>query len=155
MIQRVQTIFLFLSAIALSLYFFFPLAAFLPAPGELYYLHVLGLAESGVQACLMAPLNTLPMLILPGIIILISLVTIFLFKKRVLQMRLCVYNILLMIGMLGMQAFYIYQVWKFLDTPVLFRFPVLLPVVSVIFTILAYRNIREDELLIRSVDRIR
>ncbi|MBQ9138859.1 MAG: DUF4293 domain-containing protein [Alistipes sp.] len=89
-------------------------------------------------------------------------VTIFLYKNRPLQIRLCGVLCVLLIGSLLLTAAFTYAVCTniFADfditwANVVFRFPVLMPIISVIFTVLAMRAILRDELLVRSIDRIR
>lgn len=92
------------------------------------------------------------------IIAVIALITLFLFKNRKRQMALTRLNVLLNIALLG---FFVY--W-FLNLPgennatAIFSkngIGMLGPVISIVFLRLAYRAIKKDEDLVKSVDRLR
>jgi hypothetical protein len=81
---------------------------------------------------------------------------IFFYKNRKLQIRICVYAIILEFGQIGlMYYFWVVLFHKLGEAEYLFRIPVLFPVLAIILTYLAFRGIRKDEILIRSIDRIR
>lgn len=95
------------------------------------------------------------------VIILLSLVTIFLFKKRKLQFRLTIFNILFGLGALAYQYYVVQQTANKLSSggvsivsasylPASF-----LPIVVIILLFLAVRGIYKDEKLIKSLDRLR
>lgn len=149
MIQRIQTVYLLISALLTGSMFFLPLAALAndEASYELLYKGV----ASGNE--LITP--TLALAILVTLTTLISLVTIFLYKKRVLQMRLCGLNMGLLVGTTGMIYFLGTQVAKELAAEISYNLPVVFPVAALILTFLAIRSIGKDEALIKSMDRIR
>lgn len=93
---------------------------------------------------------------------LISVITIMLFHKRVRQMRLTVFNIILLGGYLLVYAFFawIYQqklneIPATLEVTFQAKLTAIYPLVSLILCVLAFRGIRKDEKLVRSLDRIR
>ena len=94
---------------------------------------------------------------LTAIISLIALITIFLFKKRILQIRLCIFNALLILGFYGLFAFFAWTVKGDMGVDASFsvKFALAFPVVSLILDYLAIRNIGADEALVRSLDRLR
>jgi hypothetical protein len=86
----------------------------------------------------------------------LSLLVIFLYNKRILQIRLTIANIFIMVG------FYLYfTVLMFMRNPEAnLSFQkigqgLVMPLISIIFSWLAIRKIGEDEVLIRSLDRLR
>ncbi|MCK5170207.1 MAG: DUF4293 domain-containing protein, partial [Bacteroidales bacterium] len=87
--------------------------------------------------------------------VLISFISIFLYKKRIIQMRINSFNIILMIGYLGLNYYYIQNFSKQLDGVVSYEITTIFPFVAAILTYLAIRAIGKDEALIRSMDRIR
>ncbi len=105
--------------------------------------------------------STWPVTILTCLIGLISFVNIFLFTSRIMQIRICVFNILLLIGLSGLTYYYFNAIKKQIILSNLtvirhaFDISIIFPVVSIIFTYLAFRAIRKDELLIRSYERLR
>jgi peptidoglycan/LPS O-acetylase OafA/YrhL len=87
------------------------------------------------------------------IILLIHLVVIFCYKKRILQIRMLVFSIFLMIGLFGM--FYFFSYFSFDNAHVDFNLVVAFPLIAIILDYMAIRAIGKDEALIRSINRIR
>jgi len=87
----------------------------------------------------------------------LSFLNIFLFNYRALQMRVCSFCMILLVGWYATYGFF---AWYFLDafqTEVFFRVTVwaAMPCVSLILLYLAFRGILKDEKLVRSLDRLR
>lgn len=96
--------------------------------------------------------------ILVGLLsIIISIITIFLFKNRKLQMRLC--NLLLIVNFLFI-AFIGVFVYHQLNLPGGFNYPEkgiewIIALISIVFAVLANRAIKSDDELVKSADRFR
>jgi len=135
----------------MSMMLVLPLARLIAADGTVYDYLFYGVssADGGLV------LTAIPLASLLAAIPLISLISIFLYRNRILQIRLSVFNILLMVGALGLSWYYGFNAQKQLEVEVLYSIPAVMPLVSAILTYLAFRGIRRDELLIRSVERIR
>ncbi len=88
-----------------------------------------------------------------GIILLLHVVALFIYKKRILQIRLLVFSIILMLGLFGL--FYFFTYYSFDGAEISFKLPVVFPLIAIILDYLAIRSIGKDEALIRSIDRIR
>jgi hypothetical protein len=152
--QRIQTIYLLLATIGVFGMFFFPFGIVL-SNGQIYMLGVMGLKEAFGERTLVCPVWGFTILLI--LIMSLSIVTIFSFKLRIRQIRLCVFNICLLVG------FYIFFLFFFLVVvreqyfePVLnAKFTLSLPFVSIILHCLAIRSIGADEALIRSLNRLR
>ena len=153
MIQRIQTVYLLIvSALNLAVVFL-PLAVI--QSGEAFYsFDASGMSTTEVPRELVYP--TWALMVLSAIISLLALVTVFLYKKRILQIRLCVFNTLLIIGFYALFAF---SLWKIAAVSESFHFSmriaVAFPLVSLILNYLAIREIGADEALVRSLDRLR
>lgn len=154
MIQRIQTIYLLVIALLTIAILFMPLAI-LQAGDQLFTFDVAGINTMTAQPELIYP--TWGLFALTAIIALISLVTIFLFKKRILQIRLCIFNSLLMLGFYGLFVFFLFNVkGQFsLDFSYSLKFALAFPLVNIILEYLAIRNIGADEALVRSLERLR
>ena len=156
MIQRIQTLYLLLATVLMSLTLFLPLATIATGAEEVVVkAFSVNVASFGFD---------LPIPFYLGVILaaatLLPLVTIFLFKKRLTQIRLCVSEIVLLLGSAGFIALYCYRLCSLLSevmSNLVFTlgFASLMPVVSIIFVALAIRGIAKDEALVRSLDRIR
>lgn len=92
--------------------------------------------------------------ILPAVYALIALVDIFLFKKRMLQVRICIFNFVLMLGYYALLGMYLWFA-KQHGLEWYLNWTAALPLVSVILTFMAMRRISADEALVRAADRIR
>jgi hypothetical protein len=77
-----------------------------------------------------------------------------LYRKRMLQMRFNIFNSILLVVL---QGFIVYYIVSFASRTTNFVFTIqsVFPVISLILSILAVRNILKDELLIRSLHRLR
>ena len=142
MIQRIQTLYLLFAAALVACAAFLPLASF-ASGGEEF---------ETVQ-------STLYMGILLMLALALPLVTIFLFKRRMLQFRLGVVEMILLLGaqiMMGLYYFLSYRVFASFEFHVQsVKIPLILPLIAMIFVYLAVRAIFRDELTIRSMNRIR
>lgn len=154
MIQRIQSIFLLVSSILMGIFLTTPIARFITNNQENIILQASGFKNIANQNELLNA--TTPLLILCIIILLISLISIFLFKKRILQIRLCIYNILLNIGLIGLFVFYYLNFINNHDiSEKMFTIFTPVPLANIILLILAFRGIRKDEVIVKAYDRLR
>ena len=152
MIQRIQTLFLLGAVVFLALMLFLPLAEILTVDGRVYSVLSMGLMAEGGEAVV----PTWPVLILILVTALMLFINIFLFRNRKLQIRLCVYGIILEFGLIGLLYYFWVVIFRQLEVENLSVWlPVVFPLVSIILTFLAFRGIRKDEILIRSMDKLR
>lgn len=105
-------------------------------------------------------LSTTPMIVLVIITLLVAFVTIFLYRKRWIQVRLCFAMAIMLLGIGGFIAMYIYKLTQVLDAMQMtyaIKYSVfdLVPILTLVFIYLAFRGISKDIALIRSLDRIR
>lgn len=150
MIQRIQTIYLLLITICFSLILFFPIAEI---NGNI--LTVWSLKSSiGVVLVPTYYLGLLSIMIAS-----ISFVTIFLFKKRMLQNKLCVSMFIMIILFLSLM-FFIYPefvIAKLLGEEAVVNFSLysITGVLPLAFVMLANKAILKDEKKVRASDRLR
>jgi hypothetical protein len=86
---------------------------------------------------------------------LIPAISLFLYRKRMLQMRFNIFNSILLVALQGFIIYYIIPYLGQETTTFKFTIQSIFPVVSLILSILAIRNILKDELLIKSLNRLR
>ena len=72
-----------------------------------------------------------------------------------LPIYLLIFNMLLLIGLGLLSWFYLTNFAKMADGPIHYKFTIIFPAIAIILTFLAYKAIKKDEKLVRSVDRIR
>jgi hypothetical protein len=141
MIQRIQTLWLLLAASC----------AFLLADAPLFEANL----ANNITTTVIATDNLL-LFVLIIAAALLALGSIFLFKKRPLQFKLCILNLFLAVAVLAM------VVWKVNDyrsTVTIakgsYQWGGLLPVAMIVFLLLAARGMYKDEKLVKSLDRLR
>jgi glucan phosphoethanolaminetransferase (alkaline phosphatase superfamily) len=99
---------------------------------------------------------TIPVIALVLITSLISFVNIFLYHRRITQIRLCFLNSCLLASLMVVMLSYYYSVNNSLSvTKHAFHIPVIFPVMSIIFSFMAAKAIQHDEMLVKSYDRVR
>ena len=154
MIQRIQTVYLIIVVALSTAMLFMPLAV-VQIDSLLYSFEVTGLNTMTSPSELV--FTTWALMALSILICIVAFKAIFLFKKRMLQIRLCIFNAILLIGFYGLFAFFC---WKIPDLSSNFHFSsvrvaLLFPFISLILTYLAIHNIGVDEMLVRSLNRLR
>ena len=147
MIQRIQTVFLFLSAVFAGVLFFVPIASF-DLGNEIVNLSIFGAGNS---------VKALPLLILTILMLLIPFVTIFMFKKRELQLKLSSLNVFLNAVFCGLIfLFYDNSIQEnLLVETITYAFGTYVPLINMVLSVLAMRWIKKDIELIKSIDRLR
>jgi hypothetical protein len=88
-------------------------------------------------------------------VLLISFVTIFLYHRRLLQIRLCVLTIVMLVGLQGVMYYVVYAYGENLNSKPSYNLVFIFPLIAAILNFLALRAIARDEALIRSLDRLR
>ncbi len=152
MIQRTQTLFLLAAAVLLAGMLVLPIAEILTDGGITYTGFSKGFEDGSGE--LIIP--TWPLFILVLVTASMLLINIFLFKRRKIQIRICVYAIVFGFGQIGLMYYFWVIVFRQLDVADYWiRLPVVFPALAIILIYLAFRGIRKDEILIRSLERIR
>ncbi len=131
MIQRIQTLFLLGAAILLTIMYFNP---FISGAGELHINYT-----DSVAIAVLLILTTI-----------IGYGNIFLYRRRMLQIRLCMFNCLLLLGLQGFIAYYVFTV-----KGVSFSITAAFPIIALVLTFLALRYIARDEAMLQAMNRLR
>lgn len=147
MIQRIQTVYLLLVTGLLIAAMCLPMGYFIDTMGE-HSFKAVGLEVNGT---FQSTWGLLGILMLSTIV---AFASIFLFKNRMLQIRMSIFNSLLLIGYyIAFIAFY----FALKSDVNLFRigWALCLPLIAIILNILAIRAIGRDEVMIKAADRLR
>lgn len=149
MIQRIQSLYLLIVTVLLVVTACIPAGSF--ACGEqLFELRSWGvLLPEGYDA------SSWGMLAILALAAFVSFATIFLFKNRVLQIRMTVFNCLLLVGYYLSLVAFVLILQKRMDADYHLSWGVCLPLVAIILNYLAIRAIGKDEFLVRAADRLR
>lgn len=157
MLQRIQTIWLLISSALMSVAIFLPLVTITGMYGPCLDSSIV--IRSYVIdrfACEPYPVSAYTLCIFMALTALLSLVIIFLFNKRKLQIKLTHYSFILKMALLVVIVFYTYMLaGTFEDETIRPNLGTPFVVIAMIFDWLAVKAIRKDEDLVRSVDRIR
>jgi len=157
MIQRIQTLFLVLALISGTLVFFFPLADYYHELYGNYKLLTTELKSMDPDPKISTSIwFTSPLWLSAGASLLITLISIFLYKNRTTQLRLVAFDILLNVSFVVM-VFIIYsnKITKLTQIEPSYQSGIFFPLITLVFLILANRFIRKDEALVKSADRLR
>ncbi len=141
MIQRIQSIYLLLVAILMVAFLFVSFAH-----SQEFSLSVQGVSVNGAVIA-----TTWGVFILNAVTALIACMTIFLYKNRPSQARLCLGNALFMVTLYAV----IFLVIHIKGLDVSLSPTITIPFVALVLDLLAYRAIKKDEKLVRSLDRVR
>jgi hypothetical protein len=158
MLQRIQTLYLAIAALASILVFFFPLANYYHEFEGNYKFFIYGIQPMDPEPKVaFHQFFTLPLMAMVVASFIFSMATIMVFKKRTLQVRLCAFNVLTNIVLiLVIFFFYASRIKTLTLIEPEYNYPgMVMPLVSLLFLMLANRAIRKDEALVRSADRLR
>ncbi|MGM9805715.1 MAG: DUF4293 domain-containing protein [Candidatus Aphodosoma sp.] len=154
MIQRIQTIYLLTVTVLFILMLFFPYATFVSAENE-FELSFRGTIPAGSSAWQWTS-TTAWLSLLNTVIPVISLITVNLYRHRILQIRMSIFNIMLMLGFYGLFFTVKALLGKQYEYDIfVYGWTLLIPLIAAILTYFAIRAIAKDETLVRSLDRIR
>ncbi|MCL3781100.1 DUF4293 family protein [Prolixibacteraceae bacterium JC049] len=154
MIQRIQTFFLAVSFLLISIMFTMPLIEFVTEAGDLYQFTFKGLFKLNAEGMELVE-NNWAITGMLGLIVLMHGVIIASFKHRVRQMRLTVFTIFLLVGFFAIGFYMASSYADMVNGQHSFTIGTIFPIVAIILDALAIRAIGRDEALVRSVDRIR
>ncbi len=144
MIQRIQSLWLFLASMLNGLLFLFPLYSYKTA----------GISDPRFEGVR----QHIPLFIVAAVATLLPMITIFFFMARKKQMRLVVISILASVLIIGLMMMNVSSLKT--GTPPATEVDYAIPgflgtVLAILFEILAFIGIRKDDKLIKSLDRLR
>jgi cytochrome c biogenesis factor len=156
MIQRIQSLYLFVVASACSLLFFFPMIDYIDPGKGTYKLFATGMKSYSDIPGLLFFWETFPLFVLVIASLVMALITIFLFRKRRTQFQLVNINVLLNVLLVALVFLLYSRIFeKRLQIPSNYQFGMYIPLISLVFLVLASRSIRKDDALVKSSDRLR
>ena len=152
MLQRIQSVYLLAVLILSCVMLFLPWASY-TGNYVSYEFGCMGLCI--YKDTLVTVLNSWALTAVAAIVPILALISIFLYKKRILQIRFCIFNLLLMASFYALFAVYFYIIsQQGMKLNQLF-ISLVFPLINMIFTYLAIRAIKKDEELLRSMSRLR
>lgn len=159
MIQRLQTLYLLasfaLGILCLSMPIGYYIAEDAGRVGVMYNLlfrYEPQFVVEGMQGSTLAPISLFVILALSTTLIFLD---IFLYRKRALQMRVCTFSIILCVAWYVLYAFFAHYLGDGLEASFRPSWSAALPFCNIVLQYLAFRGIMKDEMLVRSLDRLR
>ncbi len=154
MIQRIQTVYLFIAILLVGSLFFVPFSEMANVKGELFRLDAKGLYSASSQSN--APLfaNTVVVFLCASCIALM-IITIFRYKSLARQISLSKISLLVLFILTG--AIF-YEIWKaagMVGGTFSIKIYASFPAIAIVLVWLAMRGIHKDDRLLKSIDRIR
>ena len=156
MIQRIQSLYLLVVAAACVMLFFFPMIDYVDPLKGTYKLFATGMKSYSDLPGVLFFWQTSPLLFLTVISFVLAIIAIFLYKNRKLQFQLVNINVLVNVLLVAL-VFLLYSRTFEHRLGILssYQFGMYIPLISLIFLVLASRAIRKDEALVKSSDRLR
>ncbi len=149
MIQRIQSVYLLLVTVLLIASMCLPVGQFVVDGGPTYIFKPLGITSGETFH------STWGMF---GILLLSTIIafcTIFLYKNRMLQIRMAIFNSILLIGYYCTFIAFLLVLKADLNASYHISWALCLPLVSIILNYLALRAIGRDEVMVKAADRLR
>lgn len=152
MIQRIQSLYLLIVTGLLIAAMCLPVGQFIAADGVTEYVFKpMGISMDGVFQS--STWGLFGILFLSAVI---AFCTIFLFRNRMLQVRMTIFNSILLIGYYVAFFVFMFMLKDKLDAMTFqFGLALCLPAISIILNYLSFRAIYRDELMVKAVDRLR
>ena len=155
MIQRIQSLYLSLTIILTLIFLKGSFLTFIDKSGSVIKVTLKGLMKvtSGPVFEILEKLLPLSALII--CIPTLALAALLLYKNRKIQKWFTLAIIIIASGLIMILGYYSLNICSNYNASLLFNFKMVIPVIILVFAILAYRGIRKDDLLIKSYDRLR
>lgn len=156
MIQRIQSIYLFLAGLFPAFTYFVPLIQFVyPNTSHAQWFYMNSLCYDTVTNTEMVGRHPWGLILFTLLAIILPLVTIFGYKNRKRQIKLVKYSTLVNVIWYITIAAYTFSIKGRTLTDVTLEIGCLFPLLSIITLFLAQKGIKHDEAMVRAADRIR
>ena len=141
MIQRIQTLWLFIAAVMGAGLFAF----------DIYHYTINDIVHH------LNVMNNYPLLLLALILVALPLIAIFMFKNRKRQRGMAILSIVINAGFIALMLMQVASINNQTPAPTKGSYWIgaVLPIIAIIFLIMAISGIRKDEKLVKSLDRLR
>jgi hypothetical protein len=155
MIQRIQSVYLFLTTLVSLLFLSGSSLRFINNSGSSFNIAFNGIVKASEGKGLEVVESVWPLTLALILIAALALITIFLYKNRKQQLILAKLLIGLVVILILIACYYAYMIITKYTVTIVPGFKIVLPPVMLIFSILAHRGISKDDKLVKSYDRLR
>lgn len=144
MIQRIQTLYLLVAEVLTAILFFSKLASFLTSDGQEMVLKYKGLYQVK-DGILEKMVNAWPLAVILIATAIVGFFVVFLYRRRMFQIRVCFFAMFLNFGVLVLLGYYIYSIAVVGQSTMALTVADSFPLLSIVLYYLAYRGIARDE----------
>ena len=155
MIQRIQSVYLSFTVVISLLLLKGSFLAFSEKTGSVIKVTFNGIVRDNFGQGLEMIEKLLPLSVLIILIPAISLITIFIFKNRKIQLWFSLFLIILAAGFVIASIHVSFNIVSKFEARIIPGFKMIFPFIILIASILAYRGIKKDDKLVKSYDRLR
>lgn len=155
MIQRIQSLLLFLVTVFSILLLQGNILRFTDINGASFLVGFKGVSRIVADGSITQFENGIPLNVVIILISVISVISILCFRKRKIQMKLTMGLILLSVILIGLLLYYSMILVNRYEATIVAGVKMFLPVLINVFALMAYRKIKRDEELVKSLDRLR
>jgi len=154
MIQRIQTIWLAISAISCGFLLKGGIVYFMTGTGEGYFINIFGINRINDSVNeLISGSHLLTALL--GLTLVFSVIAIFFFKSRKTQKKYTLLVVGLSVLLLTLLIYQSFRIISIYNAEIIVGVKMFLPLIILISAIMAYRGISKDDNLVKSYDRLR
>jgi cobalamin biosynthesis protein CobD/CbiB len=151
MIQRIQSVYFFMTTLLSILFLNGSFLSFINKTGDVLKIGFTDIVRTTQGQAPEIIGKILPLTIIGILVAVLSLITILLFKNRKLQLMLSG----VLIGLICVFMLYSFSVMSKYDASLVPGIKMALPFLQLVFSILAYRGVKKDDQLVKSYDRLR
>jgi hypothetical protein len=155
MIQRIQSVYLSLITLLSLIFLKGGFLVFSEKSASFIRVTFFGIFRTGAGQNPELIEKLLPLSVLIALIPVISLITVLFFKHRKIQMRLSLILIFLTIIFVAALVHVSFRTLSKFDATIIPGIKMILPVLILVLSILAYMGIKKDDRLVKSYDRLR
>jgi glucan phosphoethanolaminetransferase (alkaline phosphatase superfamily) len=155
MIQRKQSLYLLIVVILSVLFLTGSILKTASTTGNVLTVCIKGIYTTRGNSASVRTGQMIPFAVISVLIPVVSLITIFLYRNRKLQMKMTLLMLCLELLLVIAAVYYFLIMIKNPGGNVIPGYRSIIPLITIILTALAYRGIRKDEDLVKSYDRLR
>ena len=149
MIQRIQTVYLLIAAVVLLIAICLPFGYFVSEGLTSIKFTAFGVQGDDVSY------SSWGIFCILLLCVIIALATIFIYKNRILQIRMTIFNSILLIGYYLVFLAFLIAFKDALEMQFRINWALCLPLIAAIMNYLAIRAIGRDEVMVKAADRLR
>lgn len=147
MIQRIQTLYLLVAEVLIAIIFFSKLVSFTTTDGHEMVLKYTGVYQIN-QGVLEKISSTWAMVVVLAIAAAVGFFVIFLYRRRIFQIRVCFFAMILNFVLFLLIGYHIYSIATVGNSSITLSLVDVFPIMTLVLYYMAYRGIAKDEAMV-------